>query len=127
MYIEISISTALITPTTPPAPDDVGALATFTGLVRNLENNQPISALVYEAYQPMAETIIRRLLSELASEHPCHAVYVQHRIGTIPVGQAAIHITVQAKHRAPAFALLAAFMGRLKLDVPIWKTDILTA
>jgi molybdopterin synthase catalytic subunit len=126
VHIEISISSALITPNTPPAPADVGALATFTGLVRNLENDQTISALVYEAYQPMAETVMHRLLTELAATHPCQSVFVQHRIGIVPVGEAAIHIAVQAKHRAPAFALLAAFMDRLKQDVPIWKTDTAT-
>ncbi|HEY9247921.1 MAG TPA: molybdenum cofactor biosynthesis protein MoaE [Rariglobus sp.] len=123
MHIEIHISPAVIVPGVPSAPADVGALATFTGLVRGSENAQPISALVYEAYQPMAETVMHRLLTELAITHPCHSVLVRHRTGTVPVGEAAIHISVQAKHRAPAFALLAAFMDRLKQDVPIWKTD----
>ena len=114
----------------PPAlsPDPgVGALAEFTGTVRGEENGSKISALVYEAYQPMAEIIMRRILAELAAVHPCIAARVQHRVGVIRVGEAAIHIAVQARHRAPAFALLAAFMDRLKQDVPIWKTDSLPA
>jgi molybdopterin synthase catalytic subunit len=123
--LEVIISPAIISPVHPTPPSDVGALATFTGTVRGSEAERPISALVYEAYQPMAETISRRILTELSLVHPCHSVFVQHRIGTVPVGQAAIHIAVQAKHRAPAFALLAAFMDRLKQDVPIWKTDTL--
>jgi molybdopterin synthase catalytic subunit len=127
VHIEVLISPALIIPANPSTRPDTGALATFTGLVRGTENDRPISALVYEAYQPMAETITHRILTELAATHPCHAVFVQHRIGVIPVGEAAIHIAVQARHRAPAFALLAAFMDRLKQDVPIWKTDTLPA
>lgn len=127
MQIEVLISAASIIPGTPPPCPDAGALATFTGLVRGSENGRPISALVYEAYQPMAETITRRILAELSLAHPCHSVFVQHRIGVIRVGEAAIYIAVQSKHRAPAFALLAAFMDRLKQDVPVWKTDILTA
>ena len=127
MHIEVLISPSVITPSASPVDAGVGALATFTGTVRGSENDQPISALVYEAYQPMAETVMHRLLTELAATHPCHSVFVQHRIGTVPVGEAAIHIAIQAKHRAPAFALLAAFMDRLKQDVPIWKTDTLPA
>ncbi|CAM3180681.1 molybdopterin synthase catalytic subunit [Rariglobus hedericola] len=127
MHIEILISPSVITPPASSVDAGVGALATFTGTVRGSENDQPISALVYEAYQPMAETVMHRLLTELAATHPCHFVFVQHRTGTVPVGEAAIHIAVQAKHRAPAFALLAAFMDRLKQDVPIWKTDTLPA
>jgi molybdopterin synthase catalytic subunit len=127
VYIDILISEAVIVPPSPPCLAAVGALAEFTGTVRGDEKGQPIAALVYEAYQPMAETVMRRLLNELALAHPCLAVRVQHRIGTIRVGEAAIHIAVQARHRAEAFALLAAFMDRLKQDVPIWKTDMLPA
>ncbi len=127
MHIEILISDAVIVPPATPADPRVGAIAEFTGTVRGEENTRPIAALVYEAYQPMAETVMRRLLSELAARHPCIAVRVQHRIGIVRVGEAAIHIAVQAKHRAEAFALLAAFMDRLKQDVPIWKTDTLPA
>ncbi len=127
MNIEIIISDALIVPPAPVADPRVGALAEFTGTVRGEENSHPISALVYEAYQPMAETVMRLLLTELAIAHPCLSVRVQHRTGIVRVGEAAIHIAVQARHRAEAFALLAAFMDRLKQDVPIWKIDTLPA
>ena len=123
MHIEILINNVVITPSPRVSDPGVGALAEFTGSVRGEENGQPIAALVYEAYQPMAETVMRRLLTELAATHPCLAVRVQHRIGIVPVGEAAIHIAVEARHRAEAFALLAAFMDRLKQDVPIWKID----
>lgn len=125
MHIEAAISPEPIESSASATPPDVGALATFTGLVRGSENERPITALVYEAYQPMAETVMRRILTELAAVHACRAVRVRHRIGVVPVGEAAIHIAVEARHRAPAFALLAAFMDRLKQDVPIWKTDTL--
>jgi molybdopterin synthase catalytic subunit len=123
VHIEILISPDVIVPPVTAVDPGVGALAAFTGIVRGEENGQPIAALVYEAYQPMAETVMRRLLGEIAMTHPCVAVRVQHRIGVIRVGEAAIHIAVQARHRAPAFALLAAFMDRLKQDVPIWKVE----
>jgi molybdopterin synthase catalytic subunit len=108
-----------------PAPesldDQTGALASFTGLVRSQENGRIIAALEYEAYQPMAERLMRRILENIAGRHPCHFVRVTHRIGVIPVGQAAIQIVVAAAHRAEAFAMMSEFMNRLKQDVPIWK------
>jgi molybdopterin synthase catalytic subunit len=125
--IKIIISEAVIEPPVFATDAGVGALAEFTGTVRGEENGEPISALVYEAYPAMAEPVMRRLLHELATTHPCIAVRVQHRTGIIRVGEAAINIAVRAKHRAPAFALLAAFMDRLKQDVPIWKIDTLRA
>jgi molybdopterin synthase catalytic subunit len=109
----------------PPAVGSgVGALAEFRGLVRGEESGAPIAGLVYEAYQPMAEREITRILRELATARPVLGVSVVHRVGRVPVGEAAIHIAVAATHRAEAFALLSAFMDRLKQDVPIWKTGV---
>jgi molybdopterin synthase catalytic subunit len=101
---------------------DRGARAEFTGLVREEENGSVIGGLVYEAYQPMAEREIAHIIAELDAARPVLGVRVLHRIGRVPVGEAAIYVEVVAKHRAEAFALLMGFMDRLKQDVPIWKT-----
>lgn len=129
MRVTIHVGPEPIPPSPPPPSEgpEVGALAEFRGLVRGDENGRPIGGLLYEAYQPMAEREIGRIVEELAIAHPVHAVRVLHRIGPVPVGEAAIYIGVSARHRAEAFALLTAFMDRLKQDVPIWKTDTLPA
>ena len=98
-----------------------GAQLEFLGVVRSDEDGRAISALEYEAYPDMAVREMRRIVDELASLHRCLAVTVIHRLGVIPVGEAAIRVQVSAAHRAEAFALLTAFMDRLKQDVPIWK------
>jgi molybdopterin synthase catalytic subunit len=129
MSLSIQLGTDPI-PDSLPAPfigPGVGAFAEFRGIVRGEEQGRPISALVYEAYQPMAEREMTRILDELLTAHPCLAVHVRHRIGRIPVGETAIYIGVVSRHRASAFAVLAGFMDRLKLDVPIWKTDAIPA
>jgi molybdopterin molybdotransferase len=105
----------------PPSFGAAGAWAEFRGIVRGEENGAAISALEYETYPGMAESEIRRLLSEIFARHPCLAAIVIHRIGVIPVGETAIYVGIAAKHRGPAFAALAEFMDRLKKDVPIWK------
>jgi molybdopterin synthase catalytic subunit len=107
------------------ARDGAGALVEFTGIVRDVENGRAISALRYEAYQPMAENEMRRILNDLGGGHPCLRVKVLHRIGVVPVGSAAIYIGVEAVHRMEAFALASGFMERLKQDVPIWKTEVI--
>jgi molybdopterin synthase catalytic subunit len=101
-----------------------GAVAEFRGIVRGEENGVAISALRYEAYETMARREIARLLAEAAIAHPCERAVVWHRHGWIPVGEIAILVWVEARHRGPAFALLAAFMDRLKQDVPIWKVEV---
>ncbi len=98
-----------------------GARVEFAGNVRGEEDGRAISALVYEAYSPMAENEMGRIITGILLQHACLYVRVTHRIGSVPVGEAAIHIVVLAKHRAPALALVTEFMDRLKQDVPIWK------
>jgi len=122
MEIEIQLTNALIAEhLPPPAVTGVGAWVEFRGVVRGEENGQPIAALEYEAYAPMAEREMRRLLVELAAQHPCLSARVIHRVGIVPAGEAAIYAGIAGRHRAEAFALLAQFMDRLKQDVPIWK------
>ena len=106
--------------------DGTGALAEFSGLVRGEESGREIAALEYEAYSPMAERVMRELITELGRRHPCRFVRVTHRTGFVPVGAAAIHLTIAARHRAEAFAMLTEFMDRLKQDVPIWKRRALS-
>jgi molybdopterin synthase catalytic subunit len=124
--IEIQITRQRIVVENPPTAASVGAIAEFSGLVRGEENDRDIAALEYEAYSPMAERIMREILTELGRRHPCLSVRVTHRVGIVPVGEAAIHMIVAARHRAEAFAMLTEFMNRLKQDVPIWKRRALS-
>jgi molybdopterin synthase catalytic subunit len=123
--LRITLSPAPIVPPPPTAVPGAGACAEFSGLVRGEEDGAPIRGLVYEAYQPMAETVLRRQLEALIEEHGLLAAEVTHRTGPVLVGETAIHVALWARHRAPAFAALSAFMDRLKQDVPIWKTEVL--
>jgi molybdopterin molybdotransferase len=129
MKIEIHITNAPIV--APKLTEEfsgcAGAIAEFSGNVRDLENGEKISALEYEAYSPMAENQMRQILESLAEKHPCLAAKVIHRIGVIPVGETAIYVGIISEHRGEAFALLAEFMNRLKQDVPIWKLRSLPA
>jgi molybdopterin synthase catalytic subunit len=100
---------------------EVGAWTEFRGLVRAEENGVAIRALEYEAYRSMAERELRRLLEALSRKHSCLGAQVIHRIGVVPVGDAAIYVGIASRHRGEGYSLLAEFMDRLKQDVPIWK------
>lgn len=123
MEIEIQLTDAPIAERISP-PTQLGVQGTwleFRGVVRGDECGQPIAALEYEAYPEMAEREIRRLLEAISVRHQCLAAKVIHRVGIVPVGEAAIYLGIAAKHRAEAIALLGEFMDRLKQDVPVWK------
>jgi len=99
-----------------------GAVVEFAGVVRGEEDGRAIEALNYEAYEDMARSQMGKILHDLEKNFPCDSVRVVHRVGRVPVGEAAIVVRIEAKHRSEAFGLLSAFMDRLKMDVPIWKS-----
>ena len=122
MKVFVRLSPDPITPLPSITDSNSGAVVTFSGVVRNEEHNQPITSLFYEAYHPMAETMIRDILRQLSLPHPCTSVDLLHRLGHVPVGEVSLWIRVLAPHRAEAFSLMTHFLDRLKKDVPIWKT-----
>ncbi len=98
-----------------------GAVIEFAGVVRDEEAGGSIAALHYEAYEAMARAEMEKILRQLEADYPCKSVHIFHRVGRVPIGEAAIVVRIEAKHRAEAFGMLAEFMDRLKRDVPIWK------
>ena len=104
MKIEIQLTHApIVAPKlTEEFSGSAGAFAEFSGNVRDLENGNKITALEYEAYSPMAENEMRRILESLAEKHPCLAAKVIHRLGVIPVRERAITLAslanIAARH-----------------------------
>jgi molybdopterin synthase catalytic subunit len=117
LFTEQTISIANVSPC-----DGAGALLEFQGIVRGVEDGATIGGLLYEIYRPMAERMIRRIVEELDTKHPCHAFQLVHRHGLVPVGEAAIYVRIEASHRSEAIRMLELFMNRLKAEVPIWKS-----
>lgn len=101
---------------------EIGAVLEFQGLVREMEGESLLTGLFYEAYEPMARTLMERHLAAVGEIHRVDTVLFIHRLGWVPVGQASLYIRVLSSHRAEAMAFLAEAVIRLKQDVPIWKT-----
>jgi molybdopterin synthase catalytic subunit len=122
MHVEIIFTRApiAIPPLALPSRE-IGACVEFQGLVRELEHGSPLAGLHYEAYEPMARTLLARHFAQLAAAHPCAAVLFIHRLGWVPVGEASLYLRVLASHRAEALRFLGECIDRLKTDVPIWK------
>jgi molybdopterin synthase catalytic subunit len=101
-----------------------GACVEFLGVVRGAEGDQPIAALDYEAYAPMAERMIGRLVEEAKARWGIREALIQHRVGTVAVGEVAVLIGVAAPHREQAFAACRFLIDAIKRDVPMWKTAV---
>jgi molybdopterin synthase catalytic subunit len=101
----------------------VGAVTTFLGLVRDHNQGRRVLHLVYEAYEPLAERALRRIVEESTERWPAVVLAVHHRIGTLAVGEASVAIAAASPHRADAFAACRYAIERVKQIVPIWKHE----
>ena len=101
-----------------------GAAVEFLGIVRGEEDGRPIAHLDYEAYEPMAERLIARLVHDAKQRWDLHTVYVRHRLGRVNVGELAVAIGVHAPHREQAFDACRFLIDVIKQDAPIWKTSV---
>jgi molybdopterin synthase catalytic subunit len=100
-----------------------GGVATFLGVVRDVNAGRAVTLLEYEAYGSMAEAELGRILAELAAEIPGVRVAATHRVGPLAVGEAAVACAASAPHRAEAFLACRALIDRIKSRLPIWKRE----
>lgn len=104
------------------AAADRGGIASFVGVVRNHHAGRQVLRLEYSAYGPMAETECARIVAEAQGQWPC-AVALQHRVGTLAVGDAAVVVVAAAAHRDVAFAACRYVIEEVKRRLPIWKRE----
>jgi molybdopterin synthase catalytic subunit len=100
-----------------------GAVTTFLGLVRDHNQGRRVLHLVYEAYEPLAEKALLRIVAEAQEQWPSVRLAVHHRTGKLAVGEASVAIAAGSPHRADAFAACRYAIERVKQIVPIWKHE----
>lgn len=100
-----------------------GALVSFLGLVRDHNHGRRVTHLVYEAYEPLAERALARIVDEVVEHWPSVALAIHHRIGHLQIGDASVAIAAASPHRADAFAACRYAIERIKQIVPIWKHE----
>ena len=104
--------------------DAAGAIATFTGTVRNRSRERKVQYLEYEAYEGMAEEAMAELAAELSRSHELCAIAIHHRVGRVEIGEPSVVIAVSSPHRAAALAACKEAIDTLKGTVPLWKKEV---
>ena len=94
-----------------------GATVVFTGTTRE------VPSLEYEAYDEMAIATMQRLAEEAVERHGLVAVVVEHRTGSVALGEPSIVIAVSAPHRQEAFEGARWLLDQVKANAPIWKRE----
>jgi molybdopterin synthase catalytic subunit len=95
-----------------------GAVVLFEGVTRE------VPELDYEAYVEMAEPKLEAIAAEEAERHALCAVAIEHRTGTVPLGEPSVIVAASAPHRGHAFAGARAVIDRVKAEAPIWKVEV---
>jgi molybdopterin synthase catalytic subunit len=72
----------------------------------------------------MAVERLREIAEAEAERHGLCAVAVEHRTGTVPLGEPSVIVAVSAAHRGKAFAGARAVIDRVKAEAPIWKVEV---
>jgi molybdopterin synthase catalytic subunit len=102
-----------------------GAYVLFVGAVRDHARGRAVTGLEYEAYRPMAERQMRRIVGQVRERWGL-ACAILHRFGYLAVGEASVVVCVSSAHRAEAFEACRWAIDTLKNEVPIWKKEYAT-
>ncbi len=100
-----------------------GGTVLFLGSVRRGEEDGPVAAIEYSAYEEMAAAEFERIAAEVRDRWPdivCRAV---HRIGNVPVGEPSIAVVAAAPHRREAFEACRFTIDEAKRRLPVWKRE----
>lgn len=104
--------------------NDIGAMATFVGLVRGGKGDAAIEAMVLEHYPGMTEKSLNKIATTAAERWPLLGVEIYHRIGKLLPGEQIVYVGVTSRHRQAAFDACAYIMDYLKTEAPFWKREL---
>ena len=101
-----------------------GATVLFLGTVRDhSEGKEGVTHLDYEVYLEEVERVIDGIVGEACERWQLEGVAVDHRAGTVALGEASVAVAVSAAHRSDAFGGARYLIDELKQRAPIWKKE----
>ena len=102
---------------------DVGAVASFVGLVRDANDGHSIHAMTLEHYPGMTEKALTAICAEAQARWELLETLVVHRVGALEPGDRIVLVGVASAHRGDAFAACEFIMDYLKTRAPFWKKE----
>ena len=101
-----------------------GAIALFSGIVRDQTGGRRVKFLEYEAHAPMALAKMREIAAAIRARWPgTLRVALVHRVGRLEIGESSVMIAVSSPHRREAFEACHFAIDTLKQTVPVWKKE----
>lgn len=100
-----------------------GAIVTFTGLVRDINQGESISALTLEHYPAMTEKALNEIVEQAKIRWSIIDCTVIHRVGELLLLDQIVFVGIASLHRGDAFAACEFIMDFLKTQAPFWKKE----
>ena len=104
--------------------NNIGALVTFTGIVRG-QKSKNLDYILIEHYPGMTETQIKLIVEDAFKRWKICDVLVIHRYGKLEPGEPIMMVATAAEHRKEAFEAAEYLMDYLKSRAPFWKKEVL--
>ncbi|MDR6582133.1 molybdopterin synthase catalytic subunit MoaE [Herbaspirillum sp. BH-1] len=101
----------------------VGAVVSFVGTVRDLNEGAAVSAMELEHYPVMTERALEQIVEQAKARWPIFDALVIHRIGPMQPLEQIVLVAVTSPHRGEAFSACEFIMDYLKTQAPFWKKE----
>ncbi len=101
----------------------IGGIASFVGLVRDLNEGTAVRAMTLEHYPGMTEKAIAAIVEEARGRWSVIDCTVIHRVGELIPADRIVLVVVASGHRGDAFAACEFIMDFLKTRAPFWKKE----
>jgi molybdopterin synthase catalytic subunit len=101
----------------------VGAVASFIGIVRDLNEGTAVASITLEHYPGMTEKSLAAIAEQAKVRWHLLDILVIHRVGTLAPTDQIVLVVTTSSHRGDAFAACQFVMDYLKTDAPFWKKE----
>jgi molybdopterin synthase catalytic subunit len=102
---------------------DIGALASFVGLVRESNDGSSVSGMTLEHYPGMTEKALEAIVADAKTRFDIYEALVVHRVGELQPTDQIVLVVVTGAHREAAFDACRFLMDYLKTRAPFWKKE----
>lgn len=101
----------------------VGAVVSFVGTVRDMNDGASVAEMELEHYPGMTEQALEAIVAQAKARWPLYGALVIHRVGPLKPMEQIVLVAVSAAHRGEAFAACEFIIDYLKTDAPFWKKE----
>src|SRR4051812_28043248 len=101
----------------------IGAVVSFVGTVRDMNDGAQVAAMELEHYPGMTERALEEIVEQARGRWPLAGALVIHRVGPLAPREQIVLVAVASAHRGEAFAACEFIIDYLKTDAPFWKKE----